>query len=350
MKSRIAIQHDVDGPVTIDEMMVPDPEPDQVTIKLYATGLCHSQLHQMGATNLKRPLVLGHEATGIVTRKGKSVTHVDEGDNVIVTWITKVVDNGDTKFMSPLRTISDKKIHGILIYTWAEEVIVRGDHIFPISKEYPTDITSILGCAVATGFGAVVNTAQVRPGSSVAVFGVGGVGLSAINTASVIDAYPIIAVDLQDEKLDFAKEFGATHVVNASKVDPVDAIIDISGGGVDYAFDTIGVRSTAEQLLPSTRAGGRGVDNHGGMAVLVGNPPLEMTIDPRHFPHYQRQYRGSHGASDPEADFPMLLRWHTEGKFHLNKLVSHRYSLDQINEAYDALKAGKILGRGIIEF
>jgi Zn-dependent alcohol dehydrogenase len=195
-----------------------------------------------------------------------------------------------------------------------------------------------------------MNTAKVRPGDSVAVYGVGGVGLSAIRMAAILEAYPIIAVDLKDEKLEFAKEFGATHGVNAAEVNPVETIVDISGGGVDFAFDAIGVRTTNEQILPSTRSGGWGADNHGGMAVLIGVPGNEMTLDPRLFVSHQRQYRGSLGATYPEKDFPMFLRWHQEGKFPLDKLVTRRYKLDEINEACDALQAGDILGRAIIEY
>ena len=214
----------------------------------------------------------------------------------------------------------------------------------------PLDVSSIVGCAVLTGSGAVMNTAKVRPGDSVAVFGVGGVGLSAIRMAAILEANPIIAVDLQDDKLEFAREFGATHGVNASAVDAVEAVVDISGGGVDYAFDAIGVRATNEQILPATRSGGPGADNHGGMAVLIGIPGPEITLDPRMFVLQQRQYRGSLGATYPEKDFAMYLRWYQEGKFPLDKLVTRRYKLDQINEACDALQAGEILGRAIIEY
>ena len=184
------------------------------------------------------------------------------------------------------------------------------------------------------------------------MFGVGGVGLSALRMAAILQAYPIIAVDLRDDKLQFARRFGATHAVNAGQVDPVEAIKDLTGGGVDYAFDAIGVRATTEQILDATRPGWSGAHNHGGMAVLIGIPPAEMTLDPRKFMFYQRRrrYRGSHGASVPERDFPMYLRLHAEGRFPLDELVTDRYRLDQINEACAALRAGDIMGRAIIEY
>jgi Zn-dependent alcohol dehydrogenase len=176
------------------------------------------------------------------------------------------------------------------------------------------------------------------------------VGLCAVRMAAILEAYPIIAVDLTDEKLQLAQEFGATHMVNASKGDPVEAIQEITSGGVDYAFDAIGLKITNEQILPSTRGGGPGADNHGGMAVLIGLPGWDITIDSRLFVTHQRQYRGSLGATYPDKDFAMFLRWYQEGKFPLDKLVTRRYRLDDINEACDALKAGEIAGRAIIEY
>ena len=351
MKTRAVVQTAVDERLIIDEIDVPEPAPDQVILKLFSSGVCHSQLFQMHSPDYERPLVLGHEATGAVTHVGRDVTHVKEGDHAIVTWVNRTPTPGRPTRVPPGSTYKGELVHDVISYTWAESALVKGEYVVPISKEEPTDVSCIVGCAVLTGAGAVKNTARVRPGDSVAIFGVGGVGMSALMMASVLEAYPIIAVDLRDDKLDFAKEFGATHTVNASKVDPVEAIVDISGGGVDFAFDAIGVRVTNEQILPATRGGGPGADNHGGMAVLIGLPPhKEITLDPTLFLFHQRQYRGSLGATYPEKDFPMFLRWHREGKFPLDKLITRRYKLDQINEACDALHSGEVLGRAIIEY
>jgi Zn-dependent alcohol dehydrogenase len=171
-----------------------------------------------------------------------------------------------------------------------------------------------------------------------------------VRMAAILEATPIIVVDLHDEKLALAKEFGATHLVNASKTNPVEAIVNISNGGVDFAFDAVGTRVTTGQILPATRSGGPGADNHGGTAVLIGLPGEPIVLDAQQILLSHRQFRSSLGASHPERDFPMFLRWHQEGKFPLNKLVTRRYSLEQINEAYAALAAGEILGRAIIEF
>ena len=349
MKTKAAIHLDLGRRPIVDELEVPDPEAHQVIVKLFSSGVCHSQLHQMHNHELARPMAMGHEGTGVVTHVGRDISHLAEGDHAIVTWVPRTPIRGRLKPQTTGVTYREELVHG-LVYTWAEDVLTDGEYVVPISKDVPTDVSCIVGCAVLTGGGAVMNTARVRPGDSVAVFGVGGVGMSAIQTASILEAYPIIAVDLRDDKLEFAKEFGATHVVNSSVVDPVEAIVEITGGGVDYAFDAIGVRATSEQILPATRSGGAGADNHGGMAVLIGIPGKEMTVDPRLFTLHQRVYRGSLGATYPERDFPMFLRWYEEGKFPLDKLVTRRYNLDQISEACDSLERGEILGRAIIEY
>lgn len=349
MRTRAVLDLGYGQKLAVDEVEVPEPKPDQVLVKLFSSGICHSQLHQMRQIDAPRPMVMGHEGTGIVTQVGTDVRHVQEGDHAIVTWVPRTPIKGRAGPIPSDVTYHEEPVQGS-IYTWGEVTLVNEQYVVPISKEDPVDLSCIVGCAVLTGAGAVMNTAKVRPGDSVAVYGVGGVGLSAIRMAAILEAYPIIAVDLKDEKLEFAKEFGATHGVNAAEVNPVETIVDISGGGVDFAFDAIGVRTTNEQILPSTRSGGWGADNHGGMAVLIGVPGNEMTLDPRLFVSHQRQYRGSLGATYPEKDFPMFLRWHQEGKFPLDKLVTRRYKLDEINEACDALQAGDILGRAIIEY
>jgi Zn-dependent alcohol dehydrogenase len=202
---------------------------------------------------------------------------------------------------------------------------------------------------VLTGAGAVLHTAKVGLGNSVAVFGAGGVGLSAIAAAAIAGADPIIAVDLVDRKLQFAREFGATHTVNATDTDPVKAIWAINPGGVDYAFDAVGAPTTALQILGAVRQGGPRADNQGGTAVLVGIPVSDVSVDLNSILLYQRHYCGSLGATEPDTDFPLFLDWVREDKFPLEKLVTNRYSLDQIEDARIALEEGQILGRAIIE-
>lgn len=350
MKTEAAIQINAGEPLLVDELELPDPGHGQVLVKLYSSGVCHSQLHQMHDGGLGRPLLLGHEGTGVVSAVGQGVTHVKEGDKCIVTWVPRTPIRGRPNWQPTGAKFRGELAHGH-VYTWSRDVLTTGELVVPILEEHPNDVSCIVGCAILTGAGAVLHTAKVRPGESVAVFGVGGVGLSAIRAASLLEAYPVIAVDLAEDKLEFARSFGATHTINASgNVDPVEAIRELTNGGVDYAFDAIGVRETCEQILPATRGGGMGADNHGGMAVLIGIPPNEITIDPNLFMKEQRQYRGSLGATYPDSDFPMYLRWHKEGKMPLDRLITRRYSLDQINEACADLHEGRILGRAIIEY
>ena len=229
-------------------------------------------------------------------------------------------------------------------------MVTFADKVVPISPSDPLDISCLIGCAVLTGAGAVLHTAKVERGQSVAVFGAGGVGLSAIGAAAVAGADPIIAVDLYDRKLQFAREFGATHGINASNTDAVNAIWTISPGGVDYAMDAVGAPATALQILEAARQGGPRADNQGGMAVLLGIPVADVSVDLNAILLYQRHYCGSLGATEPETDFPLFLEWVREDKFPLEKMVTNRYPLEHIEEARVALEEGQILGRAIIEF
>lgn len=349
MKSVAVIDTELGKPLTVDEVVIPDPKPDQVIVKLFSSGVCHSQLHQMHNPELQRPMVLGHEGIGIVTHIGKGVTHVKEGDKAIVTWVPRTPIKGRPSPRPSGVTYREAPVQG-LVYTWGNDVLTWEQLVVKVPDDAPTDVTSIIGCAVLTGAGAVLHTAKVRPEDKVAIVGVGGVGICAVQMASLLQAYPIIAVDVDDAKLAFAKQMGATHTVNSKTVDPIKAVMDISGGGVDYAFDAIGLRVTNEQILPMTRGGGPGAENHGGMAVLIGMPGKEMTINPGNFMFHQRQYRGSLGATIPEKDFPMYLRWYQQGKLKLDEIVTKRYRLQDINQACDDLQKGRITGRAILEY
>ena len=350
MKTRAGLQFQVDGPIEVVEMDIPDdPKPNQVLVKMFSSGICHSHLHTMHNPNAARPVALGHEGTGVVSKVGSGVNHLNEGDVVIVTWVRRSMPKGPIPPAKNGATYQEQEVTDS-VYTQAEDVLMDADYVVPIGKDDPTDVSCIVGCAVLTGAGAVINTAKVKEGETVAVFGVGGVGLCAVQAAAISGANPVIAVDLDDAKLELAKEFGASHVINAAKTNPVEAIVDLTHGGVDYAFDAIGVKATNEQILPSTRPGGSGADNLGGTAVLIGLPHEnhEMSIPPRLFVGGQRQYRGSLGATYPDTDFPMFLQWHKEGKFPLDKLITRRYPLDEIDDAYKALQAGEVLGRSIL--
>ncbi len=346
----------------IDEVKLPDPGPHQVIVKQFASGICHSQLHQMHRPR-QAPVVLGHESTGIVMAKGKEVTHVKEGDRVMVTWVPRDGENSNRRAQAVTLDLSDgTQAVSQNVFTWADITIADEQYVVAMPSDVPTDVTAIIGCAVMTGSGAVYHTAGVKKGESVAVFGVGGVGLSAIAAAAVVGADPIIAVDLDDQKLEFAKKFGATIGVNARNGDPVAQIreltknaaeIDMMGNpvaGVDYAFDCIGLKVTMEQIMPAARPGVLGRST-GGTAVLVGVPGTNVELDARDLLIAEKKYIGSIGGScRPDRDFPMFIRWYKEGDLDLDAMVTARYKLDQINEATHALEKGEISGRAIMEF
>ncbi len=350
MKSKAAIQVEPGGPLVIEEIDIPDPGPNQVTVRNFASGVCYSQVHQLRNPGLPRPMGLGHEGSGVVTHVGKEVTHVREGDHVISTWVPRNPISG-----LPVSTPTGATFRGREliadgdVYTWSEHMVTFAEKVVPMSRSDPIDISCLVGCAVLTGAGAVLHTVQVQPGQSLAVFGVGGVGLSAIGAAAIVGADPIIAIDIEDHKLQFAKEFGATHGINAADTDAVGAIWEISPGGVDYALDAVGAQATVLQILHAVKQGGPRADNQGGTAVLLGIPVSDVSVDLTALLLYQRHYCGSLGASEPDTDFPLFLEWMREDKFPLGKLVTDRYSLEQIEEARVALEEGHILGRAIIE-
>jgi Zn-dependent alcohol dehydrogenase len=349
MKTRAAIHLEHKQPLVVDEIDLPDPGPSQVVIRQFASGVCHSQLHQIHNAASRRPLLLGHESTGVVVARGKDVTHVKEGDRVMVTWIPRAAHEGMRRPEPTVLRIRDQEARPMGVFTWAESTIADQSYVVALEDDVPTDVTSIIGCAVMTGCGAALNTAGVRPNQSVAVYGVGGVGLCIVQACANVGAYPIIAVDLIEDKLGFARKFGATHGVNAASDDAVERIRELTGGGADFAFDAIGVPKTMEQVLPSVRPGSGGL-REGGVAVLVGVPQTQATLNMRDL-FAGRTYKGSVGGSSrPDRDFPMYVRWFKEGRLPLDLLVTRRYKLDEINAACGALERGEVAGRAILEF
>ena len=345
----------------IEEVMLPDPAPTQVVVKEFASGICHSQLHQMHRPRTN-PVILGHEATGVVLKTGADVEHVKEGDIVLVTWVPRNAAVAKTVPLTAQLQVSDGVAQSENVFTWADNTICDQQYVVKVDPNIDKDVTAIIGCAVMTGAGAVINTANVQAGQSVVVFGVGGVGLSAVVGAKVAGADPIIAVDLDDEKLEFAKAFGATHGINASRVDPVEAIHEMTRrpdeitifkqpvSGADYAFDCIGIKQTMEQIVPACRAGHFGV-SEGGTAVLVGVPSTSVELNALDVLVNEKQFIGSIGGScAPDRDFPRFLEWQASGELPLHDMITQRYTINQINEATQALEAGQIAGRAILEF
>jgi Zn-dependent alcohol dehydrogenase len=356
MKVKAAISVEVGGRLVIDDLDIGDPGPTHVVVKQFATGVCHSQLHQMHNPALPRPMVLGHESTGEVIAKGRDVIHVNEGDRVMLTWVQRDRFENTPDPTPWSATYQGQQVrHGDRsptgVFTWTETTIADQQYVVKLTDpDVPTDVTSIVGCAVMTGCGAVVNSARVRPGNSVAVIGAGGVGLCAVQAAYNLGAHPIIVVDLNDDKIAFAKRFGASIGINASQEDAVQRILEITHGGADFVFDALGLGSTTEQMLAATRPGVNGLKD-GGTAVLVGVPHgTPATINARDL-FVGKIFRGAPGGScRPDRDLPMFVRWFREGRLPLDQLVTRRYTLDQINDACAALAHGEIEGRAIVEF
>jgi Zn-dependent alcohol dehydrogenase len=346
--TRAAIKIEHGAPLAIEEIILPDPGPDEVLVKLYASGICHSQLHQIHNPRQPMPALLGHEGTGVVLAAGREVKHVREGDRVMIPFVPRDLPDHLTSAPRTTYTLRGEE-HSTIVYTWAEHALLNEQMVVPLGDDVPTDITAIVGCAVITGVGAVLHTAQVREGNSVAVFGVGGVGTNILAGAKIAGAYPIIAVDLQEAKLGYAKELGATHVVNASDVNPVETIKELTGGGVDFAFDAIGVPRVTAQIIESVRAGVLGV-RRGGTAVSVGIGDGPIEVPARLFPFGERSLIGSMGGSArPAVVMPQYVQWYREGKLPLEEMISKRYDgLDHINEGVRALEAGEIEGRSIM--
>ncbi len=360
--ARVVVVPESDGPLEVVELNLPDPGPYQVVVRQYASGICHTQLHEIHAPRAN-PLVLGHESTGVVLKTGTEVMHVAEGDRVLVTWVPRQPrENGRVAEAARVALPDGTTATTMNVFTWADTTIADEQFVVKAAPDIDREVTSIVGCAVMTGAGAVEHTAGVKAGDSVAIFGVGGVGLSGVVAAKKLKADPIIAVDLDDEKLDFARRFGATHTINASRQDPVEAIkaLTVRPGrqtiaegvvsGADFVFDCIGLKKTMEQVVPAARTGFFGAEP-GGTAVLVGVPMTSVELNAVDIMLNEKKFIGSLGGScSPERDFPKYLSWYADGSLDLDALVTARYGMDEINEATRALEAGEIAGRAILVF
>jgi len=360
--ARVVVLPQEAGPLDIIELELPDPAPYQVVIKQFASGICHSQLHQMHNPR-ETPILLGHESTGSVLAVGSEVSHVAPGDTVLVTWVPRNVTEG-SRLAEPasLELPNGETAYSQNVFTWSDHTIADEQYVVKVSDDIDKEVTSIVGCAVMTGAGAVENTAAVKKGDSVAIYGVGGVGLSAVVAAKALGADPIIAVDLDEEKLAFARQFGATHTINAGDDNPIRAIKNLTTSetkasittrpvsGADFVFDCIGLKQTMEQIVPSARTGFFGAEP-GGTAVLVGVPQTTVELNAADILHSEKKFIGSIGGScSPDRDFPRYLEWFEKGLLDLNALVTERYALDDINEASKALESGKVSGRSIMVF
>lgn len=359
---RAAILRQVPGWLEIADIQVADPLPHEVLIRTAAAGLCHSDLHFMEgkwpASSL--PLALGHESAGVVEAIGSEVTYVKPGDHVIT---CNSVFCGECEFcltgrphlcQSPeVRRSPDQpsrlSVQGVPVAqfaqlgSFAEQLLVHERAVVKIEKEMPLAQAALIGCAVATGLGAVFNKAQVPAGSTVAVIGCGGIGLNCIQGARLAGATRIIAIDRLDSKLEMATEFGATHVVNASNGDPVAEVIEMSDGGVEYAFEAIGLTATAEQAWKMLR--------RGGTATVIGMMPVGQVVQlPTLDFMSEKRIQGSNmGSNRFRIDMPRYIELYMQGRLKLDELVSARIKLEDINEGFKKLQGGDI-ARSVIIF
>ena len=321
------------------------PGAGQVLVKLAYSGVCHSQLMEVRGrrgVDAYLPHLLGHEGTGKVIEVGPGVCKVKPGELVILGWIKgSGLDGGSVRYRCACRP---QLINAGVVTTFNEFALVSENRIVPLPAGVPLDVGVLFGCAVPTGAGIVTNDLCPKPGSSVAVFGLGGIGMSALMATQLFDCAQVIAVDLSPDKLALASAFGATHVIDALRADPVGKIRALTGGsGVDYAVEASGQVSVIEQAFDSVRRAG-------GLCVFASHPEhgKRISIDP-----YElicgKQIRGSWGgSSNPDRDIPMFAKLYAEGRLPLEKLITKRYPLESINEALDDLEQHRV-GRPLIE-
>lgn len=349
---RAALLESVPGELVITDLSLTAPGPDEVLVQTVACGLCHSDLHVMdGKLPMPPPVLLGHEAAGIVTAVGSDVTEFRPGDHVVGclnvhcnacgqctrgrTWLCErrrsltFRADGTSRVRRGEQQVTQMSGLG----GFAEEMLVHRNGIVQVTDDLPLELGALLGCAVITGVGSVFNGARIRAGSTVAVIGAGGVGLNIVQGARLAGAERIIAVDLNAEKLALATVFGATDVVNGSEVDAVASVVEMTGGGVDVAFEAIGLSATAAQAVQMVRAG--------CTAYLVGLPaqgtPIELPGTAMVLQH--RGLQGLFmGANQFKRDIPMLANLYLQGRLMLDELVAARIRLDDVNAGFDAMR------------
>ncbi len=356
---RAAVFRQVDHPLEVEEVEVAEPNPGEVLVKVAASGVCHSDYHVvLGEWGAPVPLILGHEGAGVVETVGEGVERVGVGDQVVLSWCpscgrceyclsgrpqlcelaaattyNSVLFDGTTRLRQ-----GDSPVHAYgALGSFGEYAVVPEAGAVKISPQVPLDLAALVGCAVATGFGAAVNTARVPVGASIAVLGCGGVGMSILQGASVCSAGRIIAVDVAEDKLKLALRLGASDVVDGAREDALEAVLRLTEGrGVDFAFEAIGLAATIEQAAAMLAPG--------GTAVLVGQAPdsVRVSLDPLLISDREHRIIGcNYGSCRPAIDFPRILDLYTNGTIDLDALITRRLRLDEVNEAFAAMGRGE---------
>jgi S-(hydroxymethyl)glutathione dehydrogenase/alcohol dehydrogenase len=351
---KAAVAYEANAALRIEDVDIARPGSREVLVKLMASGVCHSDWHILKGEwgNALFPAILGHEGAGIVEAVGDEVTRIKPGDHVILSWrtscgICEMCQRGypalctasPTSATKPKLQSSQQTLGAAAgLGTFAGYALVPEVAAVLIDEDVPFAQAALLGCGVMTGVGAAINTAQVRPGSTCAVFGCGGVGLNVIQGCAIAGADMIIAVDMLDNKLQMSRTFGATHLVNARNGDPVQQILDLTGGlGVHYAFEAIGL--VPDPFLQSVLCTRRR-----GVTTWVGHAPLNtpVTIDARALMQEKTIMASMYGSARPHIDFPRLLNLYRDGKLKLDELITRRFEFADVNEAFEVLRRGEV--------
>ncbi|MGG1684416.1 Zn-dependent alcohol dehydrogenase [Pseudalkalibacillus sp. NRS-1564] len=369
MKMKAAVMTGLGAPLEIQEVELASPKANEVLVKIAATGVCHSDLNAVQDPSTPFPTILGHEGAGTVVEVGPNVKTVKPGDKVALSWVpycgtcefcvTGAIHLCESAFgpmfngtlldgTSRLSKDGLPLFHNSLLSTFAEYAVVPDMSCVKLPDAMPLAQASLIGCGVATGYGAAVNAAKVTPGSTVAVFGIGGVGVNAIQGARIAGASKIIACDMKPANLEIAKQFGATHTVNVSEGDAPEMIRAITNGfGVHYAIDCSGHTAATANAWNATRKG--------GTIVVVGafHPEMSLSLPAGGFHRVGKVIKGSfYGDTQPYRDFPKIAELYLDGKFILDELVINRVSLDEINQAFDSFHDCNCVnvGRSVIDF
>lgn len=353
-------------PLHIETMQLDAPGVGEVLVEVVSAGLCHSDLSVIdGSRPRVMPMVMGHEAAGIVREVGADVYEFAEGDHVVMSFVPScgrcvfcasgraaMCENGARantagSLLSGGRRFTDSQgrvcHHHLGVSAFSQYTVVAKESLVKIDPAVPLDKAALFGCAVMTGVGAVINTAHVEPGSSVAIFGMGGVGLSAVMGAHAAGAYPIIAVDVLDDKLVLARQVGASHVINGATTNAVEAVREITGGGAHYTFESVGNERVLVQAYESTR--------RGGTTITIGlpHPSKQFSVSAVSIVAEERTIKGSYmGSAVPRRDIPLFIRMYMAGLLPVDKLHTHTLRLDEINAGFDRLAKAEAVRQVIV--
>jgi S-(hydroxymethyl)glutathione dehydrogenase/alcohol dehydrogenase len=344
MKTKAAVLIQLNQPLEIVELEIPPLKKGQVLVQMAYSGLCHTQLNEWKGTKGPDPYLphtLGHEGSGVVLEIGEGVTKVKPGDRVVLSWIKGVgLDVPSTTYR-----LGERIVNSGAISTFMEKTVVSENRLIPISTEIPLKEAALLGCAIPTGAGVIFNDMQLKEGQSIAIFGIGGIGSSALLAASHAKAHPIIAIDVNEEKLNRAKQLGATHLIDAKKVDVLAVLAEITNKkGVDFAFESAGRKEVMEMAFDSVKA-------PSGVCVIAGNLPKneKIQIDPFELIKGKKIVGTWGGGVQIDRDVPLFASIFLKNRATLSALISHEVRLSEINQLMDALNKGQ-MARGLIAF